>query len=142
MLLEVVHGVAVLLHRLSEAAVAQVCPLCRGAMPDAERLRVEVGRPSLSTAGGRRVSLVARHCRRRSRSGWARRWRAIAAEPQHTRLISPAAAHLNLANLLDDRGNKAGAEAAYRAAIAALDETKANLQIALRASLEEERREV
>ena len=99
------------------AAVAQVCPLCRGAMPDAERLYVEA------------VRLLTQHER------WAKGVLAGAPLPaavqglmgkaaalcREALAIDPAdaQAHNMLGYALGDGGDQAGAEAAYRAAIAA-----------------------
>ena len=99
------------------AAVAQVCPLCRGAMPDAERLRVEAGR------------LLAQHERwKKGQPGGAALPAAVqglvgkaAALCREALAIDPADVHAHylLGYALGEGGDKAGAEAAYRAAIAA-----------------------
>ena len=97
------------------AAVAQVCPLCRGAMPDAERLRVEAGR------------LLTQHDRwEKGQPGGAPRPAAVqalvgkaAALSREALAIDPADAHahFSLGYALSARGDLAGAEAAFRAAI-------------------------
>ena len=99
------------------ASVAQVCPLCRGAMPDAERLHVEAvrlltqherwkkGKPAgapLPAALQGLMGKAAALCRE-----------ALAIDP------ADAQAHNMLGYALSEGGDKAGAEAAYRAAIAA-----------------------
>ena len=99
------------------AAVAQVCPLCRGAMPDAKRLRVEAsvlvarherwkkGKPGgavLPVAVGELLGKAAALCRE-----------ALAIDP------ADAKAHNLLGFALNSGEDKAGAEAAYHAAIAA-----------------------
>jgi len=99
------------------AAVAQVCPLCRGAMPDAERLRVEAGR------------LLTQHERwKQGKPAGAPLPAAVqgllgkaAALCREALAIDPAAAHVHysLGYALSEGGDKAGAEAAYRAATAA-----------------------
>jgi tetratricopeptide (TPR) repeat protein len=99
------------------AAVAQVCPLCRGAMPDAERLQLEAYR------------IVAQHER------WAKgqpagaplpaamkEWLEKAAALSREALaIDPAdaCARFSLGYALGKCGDAVGAEAAFRAAIAA-----------------------
>jgi tetratricopeptide (TPR) repeat protein len=99
------------------AAVAQVCPLCRGAMPDAERLRVEAGRlltqyerwrkgqrggAPLPAAVQGLVGKAVALCRE-----------ALAIDP------ADAQAHYLVGYALSEGGDKAGTEAAYLAAIAA-----------------------
>jgi len=99
------------------AAVAQVCPLCRGAMPDAERLQSEARR------------LLTQHERwKRCHDGDAPVPAAVkalvgkaAALCRAALAIDPADAHAQhlLGNALGEGEDSAGAEAACRAAIAA-----------------------
>jgi len=99
------------------AAVAQVCPLCRGAMPDTERLWLEAhcliaqherwkkGKPPgvpLPAAVQERLGKAVALCRE-----------ALAIDP------ADAQAHDSLGYALNAGGDTAGAEAALRAAIAA-----------------------
>jgi len=99
------------------AAVAQVCPLCRGAMPDAERLRMDAshiitqherwkkGKPDGAPLPAAAQKLVARAASRE----------ALAIDP------SDACAHCNLGYALEAGGLPAGAEAAFRGAATAAD---------------------
>jgi tetratricopeptide (TPR) repeat protein len=97
------------------AAVAQVCPLCRGAMPDAERLlseairlitqyeRSKKGQPAgtpLPAAIQALLSKAAALCRE-----------ALAIDP------ADAPAHYTLAYVLNEKGDLDGAEAQYLKAI-------------------------
>jgi len=130
------------------AAAAQVCPLCRGAMPDAERLQIEAhrlltqheqwkegqpgGAPLLAASLGKATAL----CRETlaidpadAHAQHALGYALVAggdkagAETAYRAAIAAdplhARAHCNLGVLLGERGDKAGAEAAYRTAIAA-----------------------
>ena len=107
------------------AAVAQVCPLCRGAMPDAERLHMEA------------LRLLAQHNREGQQSGWLNREghpvrvalpaavqplvEKAAALCREALAIDPADAHAQytLGCALSAAGDNAGAVASYSAAIAA-----------------------
>ena len=99
------------------AALAQVCPLCRGAMPDAERLHIEAcrllaqfdrwtkGMPDgapLPAAVQALLGKATALCRE-----------ALAIDP------ADACAHNSLGYALGAGGDAAGEETAYRAAIAA-----------------------
>jgi hypothetical protein len=110
------------------AAVAQVCPLCRGAMPDAERLRVEAGgllaQHERWEKGQPRAPSPAERC-----GGATSRGAPLPAAVQA--LLGKAAALLREALAIDSSDahaqftlgcalsgarNNAGAEAAYRSA--------------------------
>ena len=99
------------------AAVTQVCPLCRGAMPDAERLRVEAGR--LLTQYERwKKGQPAGAALPAALQGLMGKTAALCREAlaiDH----ADAQAHYILGYALNEDGDKPGAEAAFRAAIAA-----------------------
>ena len=113
------------------AAVAQVCPLCRGAMPDAERLRVEAGgllaQHDRWKKGQPRAPSPAERCGGAAPGG-APLPAAVqallgkaAALLREALAIDPSDAHaqFTLGCALSGAGNNAGAEAAYRSAAAA-----------------------
>jgi tetratricopeptide (TPR) repeat protein len=99
------------------AAVAQVCPLCRGAMPDAKRLRVEasvlVARQERWQIGKLRGASLPAAVQALLGKAVALCRGALAIDP------SDADALCTLGYALSGGGDNAGAEAAYRTAIAA-----------------------
>ena len=125
-------------------AVAQVCPLCRGAMPDAERMSLDAanllaqyGRKRGGLAQLQQLPVQAERLLRqalaidpenlRARNNLGGALKAMGdldgAEAAFRAAIAAdpmyADPQINLGGLLSDRGDKAGSEAAYRAVIAA-----------------------